>query len=57
MTKPNASSRLDSDDQQLLADAQQRINSQLDRLRDVVPVVLDMSFREAALSSRYGPYA
>ena len=54
MTKPNASSRLDSDDQQLLADAQQRINSQLNRLRDVVPVVLDMSFREAALSSRYG---
>ena len=47
----NIHTRLTGDDQQLLASAQQRINAQLSRLREIVPVVLDMSFREATLSS------
>jgi hypothetical protein len=50
----NIHTRLTGDDQQLLASAQQRINALLSRLREVVPVVLNMSFREATLSSRYG---
>ena len=54
MSTADNGTHLNADDQQVLATAQQRIDAQLTRLREVVPVVLDMSFREAALSSRYG---
>ena len=54
MTKQNTRSGFNAYDQQFLASAQQRINAQPYRLREVVPVVLDMPFREATLSSRYG---
>lgn len=54
MTKPNTRIRLNTDDQQLLASAQQRINAPLSCFGEVVPVVLDMPVREATLSSRYG---
>ncbi|MDE0239925.1 MAG: hypothetical protein OXQ84_06960, partial [bacterium] len=45
---------LTSDDTALLASSRQAIDQKLARLRDLVPCILDMSAREATLSSHYG---
>ena len=45
---------LDEGDREALADVTRHIEAQRMRLRELVPCVLDMSFREATLSSRYG---
>ena len=45
---------LEAVEQRLLDEAKARIEAQMARLRETVPYVLDMSSREAALSSTWG---
>ncbi|MCP4204519.1 MAG: hypothetical protein GY769_21630, partial [bacterium] len=48
------SSSLNDDDRAVLAAAREEIDRNMARLRDVVPCVIDMSFREATLASAHG---
>ena len=45
---------LDEEDLGALAELREDLDAKMTRLREVVPCILDMSFREATLSSRYG---
>ena len=54
MKQPNSGLDLGQEDCRLLAEATSRIDTQMARLRAVAPYVIDMSSREAALSSPYG---
>ena len=45
---------LDEEDLGALAEIGAELDAKMSRLREVVPCILDMSFREATLSSRYG---
>ena len=54
MRKPHDPIALTSRDTALLERSRQTIARNLARLRDLVPCILDMSSREAALSSHYG---
>lgn len=49
-----SSTQLNAGDRDALADIRRHIDAQKTRLRGLVPCVLDMSFREATLSSRHG---
>ena len=54
MTSLDARVALDDEDHGALAEMRERIEATLSRLRELEPCILDMSFREATLSSRYG---
>ena len=54
MTSLNATVALDEEDLGTLAEIRQGIDAKMSRLREIEPCILDMSFREATLSSRYG---
>ena len=54
MQRPIDTIALTSEDTALLARSRQTIAQSLTRLRDLVPCILDMSAREATLSSHYG---
>ena len=54
MDEPNAEIVLEQEDRRLLDEAKTTIEAQMARLRDLVPYVIDMSSREAALSSAHG---
>ena len=54
MSSSTANASLTKADKALLAKAQGVINQSMARLHDVVPCILDMSAREATLSSHYG---
>lgn len=54
MDQPTAEIALGQDDRRLLDEATTTIEAQMARLRDLVPTVIDMSSREAALSSAHG---
>ena len=54
MTALESLVELDDEDRAALAEIREDIHAKMSRLRDLDPCILDMSFREAALSSRYG---
>ena len=54
MNSLDATVALDADDLGALAEIRQGIEAKMSRLRELEPCILDMSFREATLSSRYG---
>ena len=54
MTSLDSVVELDAEDLGALAEIRAGLDAKLSRLRDLVPCILDMSFREATLSSRYG---
>ena len=54
MTVLDSSIELDAEDLGALAEIRQDIEAKMTRLRELDPCILDMSFREATLSSRYG---
>ena len=54
MTTLDSVVELDAEDLGALAEIRAGLDAKLSRLRDLVPCILDMSFREATLSSRYG---
>ena len=54
MTSLDARVALDDEDHGALAEMREGIEAKLSRLRELEPCILDMSFREATLSSRYG---
>ena len=54
MTSLDSVVELDTEDLGALAEIRAGLDAKLSRLRDLVPCILDMSFREATLSSRYG---
>ena len=54
MTALESLVELDDEDRAVLAEIREDIHAKMSRLRDLDPCILDMSFREAALSSRYG---
>ena len=54
MTALDRTVALDREDLATLAEIREGIDAKMTRLRELDPCILDMSFREAALSSRYG---
>ena len=54
MTSLDSMVALDAEDLGALAEIREDIEARMSRLREVEPCILDMSFREATLSSRYG---
>ena len=54
MNERNAEIALGQEDRRVLDQAKSTIEGQMARLRDLVPCVIDMSSREAALSSAHG---
>ena len=54
MTSLDAMVALDEEDLGTLAEITEGIEAKMARLRELEPCILDMSFREATLSSRYG---
>ena len=54
MTALESLVELDEEDLAALAEIREGIDAKMSRLRELDPCILDMSFREAALSSRYG---
>ena len=54
MTSLDAMVALDEEDLGALAEITEGIEAKMARLRELEPCILDMSFREATLSSRYG---
>ena len=54
MTTLDSMVELDDEDLGALAEIGNELDAKMSRLREVVPCILDMSFREATLSSRYG---
>ena len=54
MTSLEAMVELDDGDLEALAEIRDGIAAKMSRLRELDPCILDMSFREATLSSRYG---
>lgn len=54
MTSLESTVVLDDEDLGALADIRQGVEAKMARLRELEPCILDMSFREATLSSRYG---
>ena len=54
MTTLDSMVELDDEDLGALAEISEDLDAKMSRLREVVPCILDMSFREATLSSRYG---
>ena len=54
MTSLDSVVELDEEDLGALAQIRAELDAKLSRLRNLVPCILDMSFREATLSSRYG---
>ena len=54
MTILDSSIELDAEDLGALAEIRQDIEAKMTRLRELDPCILDMSFREATLSSPYG---
>ena len=54
MTSLDATVALDDADLGALAEIREGIAAKMSRLRELEPCILDMSFREATLSSRYG---
>ena len=54
MTALDATVALDEEDLGALAEIREGIEAKMSRLRELEPCILDMSFREATLSSRYG---
>ena len=54
MTALESVVELDEEDLGTLAELRESVEAKMSRLRELVPCILDMSFREATLSSRYG---
>ena len=54
MTSLGSMVALDDEDIAALEEIRDGIEAKMSRLREFVPCILDMSFREATLSSRYG---
>ena len=54
MTALDRTVALDQEDLAALSEIRDGIDAKMSRLRELDPCILDMSFREAALSSRYG---
>ena len=54
MTSLDSTVALDAEDLGTLAEITEGIEAKMARLRELEPCILDMSFREATLSSRYG---
>ena len=54
MTSFESMVELDEEDLGALAEIRASLDAKMSRLRELVPCILDMSFREATLSSRYG---
>ena len=54
MLSLDATVALDDGDLDALAEIRKGIEAKMSRLRELDPCILDMSFREATLSSRYG---
>ena len=54
MTALDSTVALDEEDLGALAEIREGIEAKMSRLRELEPCILDMSFREATLSSRYG---
>ena len=54
MSSLDATVALDDGDLGALAEIREGIEAKMSRLRELEPCILDMSFREATLSSRYG---